>query len=148
MKSLRIAIYLSILIHFLRMTARKLSPAPKLAMPPEAPGDTQDSTPRVFCFTHYQYSPIVLLCVAKDHYGPKNDIKSDYGKGYIRFRTPEQIADIARKQHKSVLSLEEAARKFPDAYSYAFRTSGPYYPHRTQTNDAARQIRKLLGQPS
>ena len=89
MKSIRIAIYLSIAIHFLRMTARKLSPAPKPVMPPEAPGDTQDSTPRVFCFTHYQYSPIVLLCVAKDHYGPKNDIKSEYGKGYTRFRTPE-----------------------------------------------------------
>ena len=40
MKSLHIAIYLSIAIHFLRMTARKLlRPAPKLVMPPAAPGD-------------------------------------------------------------------------------------------------------------
>ncbi len=43
MKSLRIAIYASIVIHFLRMTARKfLRPAPKLAMPPAAPGDTPE----------------------------------------------------------------------------------------------------------
>jgi hypothetical protein len=40
MKSIRIAIYASIAIHFLRMTARKLlRPAPKLVMPPAAPGD-------------------------------------------------------------------------------------------------------------
>ena len=44
MKSLRIAIYSIIAIHFLRMTARKLlRPAPKLAMPPAAPGDTLES---------------------------------------------------------------------------------------------------------
>ena len=44
MKSIRIAIYLSIAIHFLRMTARKLlRPAPRLAMPPAAPGDTPDT---------------------------------------------------------------------------------------------------------
>jgi hypothetical protein len=133
MTSIRIAIYASIVMHFARRILSRIIP---------------DNTPRVFCFTHYQYSPIVLLCVAEDSCGPKNDMRSEYGKGYIRFRTPEQIADIARKQHKSVLSLEEAARKFPDAYGDAFRTSGPYYPHRTQTNDAARQIRKLLGQPS
>lgn len=43
MKSVRIAIYTSIVIHFLRMTARKLlRPAPKLAMPPAAPGDTPE----------------------------------------------------------------------------------------------------------
>lgn len=43
MKSLRIAIYASIAIHFLRMTARKLlRPAPKLVMPPAAPGDTPE----------------------------------------------------------------------------------------------------------
>lgn len=131
MKSVRIAIYSLIALHFARRILSRIVP---------------DDTPRVFCFTHYQYSPIVLLCVAKDSCGPQNDIRSEYGNGYIRFRTPEQIADIARNHHKPVLSLEEAARKFPDAYSYAFRTSGPYYPHRTQTNDAARQIRKLLGQ--
>lgn len=43
MKSIRIAIYSLIAIHFLRMTARKLlRPAPKLAMPPAAPGDTTE----------------------------------------------------------------------------------------------------------
>lgn len=43
MKSIRIAIYSLIAIHFLRMTARKLlRPAPKLVMPPAAPGDTQE----------------------------------------------------------------------------------------------------------
>lgn len=43
MKSIRIAIYASIAIHFLRMTARKfLRPAPKLVMPPAAPGDTPE----------------------------------------------------------------------------------------------------------
>jgi len=43
MKSLRIAIYLSIAIHFLRMTARKLlRPSPRLAMPPATPGDTPE----------------------------------------------------------------------------------------------------------
>lgn len=130
MKSIRIAIYASIVFHFARRIISRIVP---------------DDTPRVFCFTHYRYSPIVLLCVAKDSCGPKNDIRLESGNGYFRFRTPEQIADIARKHHKSVLSLEEAARKFPDAYGYTFRTSGPYYQHRTQTNDAARQIRKLLG---
>lgn len=41
MKSLHIAVYSLIAIHFLRMTAGKLlRPAPKLAMPPVAPGDT------------------------------------------------------------------------------------------------------------
>jgi hypothetical protein len=40
MKSLRTAVYMSIALHFLRKTARKLlRPAPKLAMPPAAPGD-------------------------------------------------------------------------------------------------------------
>ena len=43
LESLYNAAYLSIVIHFLRMTARKLSrPAPKLAMPPAAPGDTPE----------------------------------------------------------------------------------------------------------
>lgn len=37
------AIYLSIVINFLRMTRRKLlRPSPKLAMPPAAPGDTPE----------------------------------------------------------------------------------------------------------
>ena len=123
------AIYTAIALHFARRILSRIIP---------------DDTPRVFCFTHYQYSPIVLLCVAKDSCGPRNDFKSYSGKGYIRFRTPEQIADIAREHHKPVLSLEEAARKFPDAFGYAFRPSGPYYQHRKQTNDAVRQIRKLL----
>lgn len=40
MKSLHIAIYSLIAIHFLRLTRRKLlRPAPKLVMPPAAPGD-------------------------------------------------------------------------------------------------------------
>lgn len=133
MKSLHIAIYASIVLHFARRILSRIIP---------------DDTPRVFCFTHLQYTPIVLLCVAKDHYGPQNDIRLNSGNGYLRFRTTRQIADIARKHHKPVLSLEEAARKFPKAYEYAFRTSGPYYQHRAQTNDAAIQIRKLLGQPS
>lgn len=72
MKSIRIAIYSLIVIHFARRILSRIIP---------------DSTPRVFCFTHYPYTPIVLLCVAKDSCGPKNDIKSEYGKGYIRFRT-------------------------------------------------------------
>ena len=43
MKSLRIAIYSLIAIHFLRLTAMKLlRPAPKLVMPPAAPGDTPE----------------------------------------------------------------------------------------------------------
>lgn len=44
MKSIRMAIYSLIVINFLRMTARKLlRPAPKLVMPPAAPGDTPES---------------------------------------------------------------------------------------------------------
>ena len=44
MKSLCIAVYSLIAIHFLRLTARKLlRPSPKLAMPPAAPGDTLDT---------------------------------------------------------------------------------------------------------
>ena len=43
MNSLHVAIYASIVIHFLRMTAGKLlRPAPKLAMPPATPGDTPE----------------------------------------------------------------------------------------------------------
>ena len=44
MKSIRIAIYSLIAIHFLRLTARKLlRPSPKLVMPPAAPGDTPET---------------------------------------------------------------------------------------------------------
>ena len=43
MPSIRIAIYSLIAIHFLRVTARKLlRPAPKLVMPPAAPGETPE----------------------------------------------------------------------------------------------------------
>lgn len=43
MKSLRIAVYSLIAIHFLRMTARKLlRPSSKLTMPPAAPGDIME----------------------------------------------------------------------------------------------------------
>lgn len=43
MKSLRLAIYSLIAIHFLRVTRRKLlRPAPKLVLPPATPGDTPD----------------------------------------------------------------------------------------------------------
>lgn len=44
MISIRIAVYSLIALNFLRMTARKLlRPAPRLAMPPAAPGDIQDT---------------------------------------------------------------------------------------------------------
>ena len=44
MKSIRMAIYASIVIHFLRLIRRKLiRPAPKLVMPPATPGDTTES---------------------------------------------------------------------------------------------------------
>lgn len=43
LESLYNAAYLSIVIHFLRLTARKLlRPAPKLVMPPATPGDTTE----------------------------------------------------------------------------------------------------------
>ncbi|MBR2305758.1 MAG: hypothetical protein IKA48_00855 [Fibrobacter sp.] len=43
MKSIRMAIYASIVLHFLRLIRRKvIRPAPKLVMPPAPPGDTTE----------------------------------------------------------------------------------------------------------
>jgi hypothetical protein len=128
-KSIRIAIYLDIVIHFLRLTWRKLS---------------DEGHPAVYCVLDTPTDPIIVLGVVESHLVPRNDQPSPSYGGHYRFRTEHQIACMAQSSGRAVDTLENAAIIFPERFSYMYRPTGPCFRHTKAVAAAVDRIRNSL----
>ena len=140
MKSLRIAIYLSI---FLRFARRILSSA------------TSDGQGGTFCICDFGDLPYIVVSPAMDNYGPADDARSRAHQGYYRFRKESAIAALSARTGRSVISLREAADWKPCEFGFMYRKGGPSYPHTKEVDRAVQRIRRMRdaiqgirGQPS